>query len=218
MRLLFCIICAFALCCNCDFACAVEYGSVSSENSIIDYDAINTEKMLEDADLYFNFALNESDEKMRSEYFNMAQQKYSLLAASRYDDIHSVVQLGRICGMQKQNKNAKSYFFRALGIDYQNPDANYYLADLYYENKDYRNALKYYRKALDGGKDEDAQGLYRMAEIFEKFGDLKRANICYKKAFLLNPADENIPDKIREIEALNYNPKGYYDRRNTRQK
>ena len=174
--------------------------------------------MLEDADLYFNFALNESDEKMRSEYFNMAQQKYSLLAASRYDDIHSVVQLGRICGMQKQNKNAKSYFFRALGIDYQNPDANYYLADLYYENKDYWNALKYYRKALDGGKDEDAQGLYRMAEIFEKFGDLKRANICYKKAFLLNPADENIPDKIREIEALNYNPKGYYDRRNTRQK
>ena len=217
MRFLSCIVCAIVLCFSCDCVWAVEYGTVSSNDLIYSvYDDDGSNKLLEDADLYFDFALNESDEKLKLEYLNMAQQKYEILTSTRYDDIYSIVQLGRVLELKNQSKNAKSYFFRALGIDYKNPDANYYLADSYYNNKDYRKALRYYRKALEYGKVEDSQALSRMGEIVEKFGDLKRANICYKKVFLLNPTNEDIPDKIREIEEINYNPQGYYNRRNTK--
>ena len=51
-----------------------------------------------------------------------------------------------------------------------------------------------------------------MADIYEKLGDLARANTYYKKLFLTNPNDADTPDKIRELEEIKYQNTGYYKR------
>lgn len=50
-----------------------------------------------------------------------------------------------------------------------------------------------------------------MGTIYEKLGDLLRANQYYKKAYLVNPDNTKIPDKIRALEALKYQNTGYYN-------
>ena len=46
--------------------------------------------------------------------------------------------------------------------------------------------------------------------MYEKLGDLLRANMYYKKAYLANPSKE-LASKIREIEAIKYRNTGYYN-------
>lgn len=194
-------------------SCAVEYGSVDKSSSYIDYKNIDLSQVSKRADLYFNLSQSEKEEDLRAAYLEKAKYEYNILALSKYDDIHSVIQLGRIYDLQKQDRYAKSYFSRALGIDYRNPTANYHFANFYYERKDYKKALKYYRKAMEYGVPDDVDLLKNMGDIFEKFADIKRANICYKRAFLVDPSNEYVADKIREMEEINYNPEGYYNRR-----
>ena len=43
-----------------------------------------------------------------------------------------------------------------------------------------------------------------MAIMYEKLGDLLRANMHYKKAYLADPQDKDLANKIREIEAIKY--------------
>ena len=52
-----------------------------------------------------------------------------------------------------------------------------------------------------------------MATMYEKLGDLMRANQYYKKAFLVKRDKSDIADKIREMEDLNYKSTGYYNKR-----
>jgi hypothetical protein len=52
-----------------------------------------------------------------------------------------------------------------------------------------------------------------MATIYEKLGDLLKANQYYKKAFLARKNKSEIADKIREMEDLNYKDTGYYNKR-----
>lgn len=195
---------------------SVEYGSVNKDSAFVDYKSIDTSQALKRADLYFGLAQTEADEVLKSAYLEKAKYEYNVLSLAKFDDIHSVIQLGRIYDVQKQDRYAKSYFSRALGLDYKNPSANYYFANFYYDRKDYKKALKYYRKAMEYGLPDDINLLKNMGDIFEKFADIKRANICYKRAFLIDPSNEYIADKIREMEEVNYNSADYYNRRNSR--
>ena len=50
-----------------------------------------------------------------------------------------------------------------------------------------------------------------MAIMYEKLGDLLRANMYYKKAYLANPQNLDLANKIREIESIKYKNTGYYN-------
>ena len=52
--------------------------------------------------------------------------------------------------------------------------------------------------------------------MYEKLGDLLRANQYYKKAYLMKPNSSALPDKIRELEELKYKNSGYYSKRRTK--
>ncbi len=208
------LVCVY-LCCGLP-SYSVEYGSINKEVSSVNYSSIDIDAILKKADLYYSLAQKEQDEDLKSEYLKKAEYEYNIVCKAKYDDIYSAIQLGRIYDYQKQDRYAKSYFSRALGLNYRNPYANYYMANFYYDRKDYKKALKFYRKAMDYGIPEDIELLSKMGEIFEKFGDLKRASICYKRAFLIDPSNEDIPDKIREMEEIDYSSAGYYNRRSTR--
>ena len=192
---------------------AVEYASVNKSAVSIDYTKVNRADTLDKADSFFDWGLKSEDEDVRRDCLKRAQLEYSILAQAKQDDIYSVVRLARIYDMLKEDRYAKSYFSRAINIDYKNVEANRYFGDFYYSRKDYGKALRFYRQSYEYGQSEDFDTLYKMGSIYEKFGDIKRAGICYKKAFLINPNDENIPDKIRDIEEINTNQSGYYNRR-----
>ena len=49
-----------------------------------------------------------------------------------------------------------------------------------------------------------------MASMYEKLGDLLRANQYYKKAYMLKPENINLANRIKEIEQIKYKSTGYY--------
>jgi len=79
--------------------------------------------------------------------------------------------------------------------------------------KNYEQRVKRKNFYLKNGYKENYDILMKMALMYEKLGDLLRANQYYKKAFLVNSKDESIPDKIRELESLRYRNTGYYSKR-----
>lgn len=188
----------------------MQYGKASIS---ADYSKADIEAVYKKAEQNFNLALIENDKEKQKLYLREASTNYYIVTEVQHNNIDAIIKLARTYGMQDRYKLAKSYFFKALGINSVNVDANYYFGEFYYNQKEYRMALNYYRKAFEYGLKENSQNLARMAEVYEKLGDLQRANLYYKLTFLQNPQDNEIADKIREIEGIKYQKSGYYRRR-----
>lgn len=175
---------------------------------------VNEAELSAKADNYFDKALLSQDVALKNDYLKQAQNGYYTLSNLERGNIYPVIQLARINDLLHNDKYAKAYFMSALGMDNKNVDANYYFGNFYFDRKNYRLALKYYRKSLENGLKQNSDMLLKMALIYEKLGDLSQSSKYYKKAFLLNPNSEEIPDKIRSLEKNNYKNTGYYKRTN----
>ncbi len=196
-----------------DCATAVEFGSVKYDNEHIDYSKINKETTQKLADYYFNKALDTQDKDEKKEYLKKASGEYFILTKIEPQNIYPLVQMARVYDFEKQNSYAKAYFFRALKIDKKDAATNYYFGEFYYTREEYIKALYFYNMAFENGFKENFNVLIKMATMYEKLGDLIRANQYYKKAFLVQPENTVVPDKIRELEALRYQNTGYYHKR-----
>lgn len=89
--------------------------------------------------------------------------------------------MARVYDYEDQNSYAKAYFFKALKIDKLNADTNYYFGEYYYSRDDYKRALYFYNIAFENGSKENFNVLIKMALMYEKLGDLLRANQYYKR-------------------------------------
>ena len=107
----------------------------------------------------------------------------------------------------------KLTFLEHWKLTKKNALTNYYFGEFYYTREDYTRALYYYNTAFENGYQETFNVLIKMAVMYEKLGDLLRANQYYKKAFLIQPNNTILPEKIREIESLKYKNTGYYNKR-----
>lgn len=192
---------------------AMEFGSVHYKDAFIDYSKINKESTLELADFYFNKALNAEDKEEKNALLQKASGEYFILTRIDPKNLYAIVQMARVYDYENQNSYAKAYFFKALKIDKTNASTNYYFGDFYFSRDDYKRALYFYNTAFENGYKENFDVLIKMATMYEKLGDLLRANQYYKKAFLIKPDDPELPDKIREIEGLRYRNTGYYNKR-----
>ena len=197
------------LCCLCinTSVLAEQYG-----NDTTSYIKNNSSALLVKADECFDKAIKETDTDKRYYYLKDAAAAYNQYNSEIKGDIHAITQLARVYDLQKRDKYARAEFETALGINPNDKSANYYFGDYYFFRKDYGKALKYYRKAFINGMEENYSNMKKMAVIYEKLGDLKKANLFYKKAYLKNMTDNNIADKIREIESIKYNNSDYYRR------
>lgn len=191
----------------------MEFGSVHYKDTFIDYSKINKESKLELADFYFNKALRTEDKEEKKALLQKAGGEYFILTRIDPKNLYAIVQMARVYDYENQNSYAKAYFFKALKIDKTNASTNYYFGDFYFSREDYKRALYFYNTAFENGYKENFDVLVKMATMYEKLGDLLRANQYYKKAFLINPDNTELPDKIREIEGLRYRNTGYYNRR-----
>lgn len=200
-------------CCN--TVNAIEFGSIKYNNTFIDYSNINKESTKKLADFYFNKALNSKDSDEKTEFLQKASGEYFILTQIEPENLYPLVQLARVYDYENKNSYSKAYFFRALKIDKKNAATNYYFGDFYYARDEYKKALYFYNTAFENGYKENYDVLIKMAVMYEKLGDLLRANQYYKKAYLVKPESMELPDKIREIESLRYKNTGYYNfRRN----
>ncbi len=196
-----------------NFACAVEFGEIQYDNALIDYTVIDKDATLKAADYYFEKALNSEDNQVKKEFLQKASGEYFILTRINPRDLYPIVQLARVYDFENKNNYSKAYFFKALKIDKNNAATNYYFGEYYYKRDDYKRALYFYNTAFQNGYKENYDVLIRMATMYEKLGDLLRANQYYKKAFLVNIENEKLPDKIRELESLRYQNTGYYHKR-----
>ncbi len=172
---------------------------------------VNISDVIKSADAKF-LACEKNKDSCNSKDLDQARDNYYIATTIDKGNIYSIIQLARIYDIQKNDRYAKSYFSRALAINYKNIDANYYFGDYFYKRRNYKKALKLYRHAFEYGMKESPENLKKMADIYEKLGDLARANTYYKKLFLTNPNDADTPDKIRELEEIKYQNTGYYKR------
>lgn len=196
----------------------VEFGTVKYNDNVFDYSKFNKNTVKKKADKYFNQALKAEDESLKKELLQKAGGEYFILSKVTPNELYPLIQLARVYDYENQNSYSKSYFYRALDINKNDPSTNYYFGEYYYSRNEYKKALHYYNIAFRNGYKEGYDVLIKMAIMYERLGDLLRANQYYKKAFLMNPKDENTADKIRMLESLQYKSTGYYSRRRKKTK
>ena len=181
---------------------SIEYGQVDNSSVYIDSSKIDKDYMLQQGDLLYTKALTENDPIKLKELVIGAKSAYNTVLLVDKRNLHAISMLAKIHKLSNNDRYAKLYYMRALGINPNDPSTNYYLGDFYYDKGDYRSALKYYKTAFANGLNENNKNMQKMANIYEKLGDLQRANLYYKKMFLINPSSQALPDKIRELEEL----------------
>jgi tetratricopeptide (TPR) repeat protein len=192
---------------------AVEFGAVQYNNdTYIDYSEFDGALVKKTADVYFERALKSQDETQKKDFLKVAGGEYFILTKINPHDLYALDQLARVYDYEGKNSYAKGYFSKALEIDKKHAPTNYYLGNYYYTRNEYKKALTYYNLAYKNGYKEDFEGIMKMATMYEKLGDLLRANQYYKKA-LLKKQDSKVANKIREIETINYKKTGYYNKR-----
>lgn len=202
---------AFVLCGGTLYSAqAIEFGSVQYGKNYIDYSGFDKSAVKKSADSLFNKALKTKDKTKKKELLEKAGGEYFILTKIEPNDLYAINQLARVYDYEGKNSYAKGYFNKALEINKNYAPTHYYFGEYYYSRNEYKKALNYYQTAFKNGYKENHEILIKMATLYEKLGDLVRANQYYKKAFLANKNDTKAADKIRELEAIKYQNTGYY--------
>ena len=166
---------------------------------------IDVEAVEQEADYYFYSGLESLDKTTRDAYFLKALEKYTILLNYSPYDVVSCTQVAVIHENLGHLDIAKEYFKRAYNLKNFNPFANFYFAEYYFSQKDYSKALEHYLIAYNNGYNEHYQVSLRIATIYEKFGDFKKAKQYYRIAKKLNPElNKEIVDKIQSFRKIYY--------------
>lgn len=191
----------------------ISYASVSGRleyNSVLfDYSKLNFEAIKNDADKNFALFLKTNNETDKKQFLDLATSKYYILTKVDYSRIEPYIQLGRIYDYKNHPRLAKENFSKAININANNPNANFYFGEFYYKRRDYKRALKYYKIAYNNGFNNKYDINYRMAIIHEKFADLINAKKFYEITYSIKP-DNKIEEKIQLLNELNYDKSEYY--------
>jgi tetratricopeptide (TPR) repeat protein len=143
-------------------------------------------------------------------YLKEAMHYYFLLEQADKSSIEAQIGLGRIYDEMGLDNFAKKHFFNAYNYDNQNPKLNLYFADFYYKRNDFINALKYYNIAYKSSFSNNYYINYRLGKVYEKLADIETAKRFYKQALKLNRNNQDLINKIRSLDELNYSQSQYY--------
>ncbi len=178
----------------------------------IDYSKVNAEEIESRANLYYNLALKTNSGKLNEET-TTALNLYTILNNKAPENIIYPTRLGILYDLIGKDKYAKGNFYKAIGIDNTKPEPYYYLGEFYYKRDSYKKALNFYNKAYVNGYNRHYETVYKIGDIYEKFGDTRAALKYLKLASELSP-NENLDKKILKVENADKINKEYYS--NTR--
>ncbi len=174
----------------------------------VDYSKLNETELENKAKVYYFNAMQHSGNQINEDMTN-ALVVYNILLNLNSQNISYCVKTGALYDKLQMDRQAKGYFSRAIGIDSSNPEPYFYLGEFYYKRQMYRKALKYYGEAYQRGFQTNYDMLYRMGDIYEKFGDTRSALKYLQDASAQNPNSE-LDNKIKRIEAEDSINKEYY--------
>ena len=172
---------------------------------------------------YSKMSEAETEIKAREYFFNAERLKdgtinddmtnalvlYTVLQKINPDKIEYPVKLGILYDKIGKDRQANGNFSRAIGIDNNNPLPYFYFGEFYYKRELYRRALKYYNETYKRGFETNYNLLYRMGDIYEKFGDTRSA-LKYLQEAQKQSANPELDNKIKRIELQDSVNKEYY--------
>lgn len=178
----------------------------------VDYSKLSESELEAKAKVYYFNAQKLKDREINEDMTN-ALVLYSVLLNINPESIDYCVKLGSLYDKLEMDKHAKGNFSRAIGIDATRPEPYFYYGEFYYNRQLYRKALKYYNEAYKRGYKTNYNMLYKMGDIYEKFGDTRSALKYLQDASFQN-ANSELDNKIHRIETQHSINKEYYS--NTR--
>ena len=174
----------------------------------VDYSHINEQEVELIARKYFYNAERLQDGVLNDDMTN-ALMLYNVLQHANPDKLEYPVKLGILYDKVGKDRQAKGCFSKAIGIDNTNPLPYFYLGEFYYKRQLYRRALKYYNETYKRGFENNYNLLYKMGDIYEKFGDTRSA-LKYLQEAAIQSANPELENKIKRIEAQDSVNKEFY--------
>lgn len=146
----------------------------------------------------------------KANYLQEAMKNYFLLEKINCNSVEAHVGLGRIYDEMKLDKFAQKHFYKAINIDKDNADANYYFGNFFFKRKDYILATKYYQTAYKYEYSRNYELNYKLGTAYEKLADIESAKKYYIIAQNIYSKNTQLNDKIRLLDELNYGGTQYY--------
>lgn len=174
----------------------------------IDYTKLSTEELENQAGFYYNTALKTSNGKVNEE-MTAALNLYTILQRKNPEVPLYSIRLGHLYDIIGMDKYAKACFYTAMECDKSLPESYFRLGEFYYKRECYKKALKFYKEAYKKGFVTHYETLYKIGDIYEKFGDTEAALKYLKLASEQSPNTE-LDKKIQRVENANQFNKEYY--------
>jgi len=174
----------------------------------IDYSKLSEPELESKAREYYNNAMQLKDGEINEDMTN-ALTSYSVLQNINPESIEYSVKLGILYDKIGKDRYAKGNLSRAISLNQQNPIGYFYMGEFYYKRQLYRKALKYYTTAYEKGYDKHYDTLYKLGDIYEKYGNT-RAALRYLKAAEVKNQNEKLTQKIKKIESFDAVNHEYY--------
>lgn len=174
----------------------------------IDYSKLSTEELENKAGFYYGLALKTSNGKVNDD-MTSALNLYTILSSKNPKNTFYKIRLGYLYDVIGKDRYAKGYFYQVIGIDGKQPEPYFRLGEFYYRRELYKKALNMYKEAYKRGYDGHYDTLYKIGDIYEKFGDTEAALKYLKLAAQKSPNSE-LDNKIKRVENANAINKEYY--------
>lgn len=172
----------------------------------IDYTKLNKDELEERADFYYAAAIKTDTLSSDTTY---ALILYNVLSEKEPNNIKYLIRLGNLYDIIGKDRYAKGNYFHAIGINPQAPESFFSLAEFYYKRELYKKALKFYKLAYEKGYNTHYQTLYKIGDIYQKFGDTKNA-IKYLQVVSELEYNTDLNEKLYKIQNEHNTNKEYY--------
>lgn len=195
----------FLVCCNSVYSAikgGVEYSLP------VEYSHLSENELASKANKYFYLAQKYEDNILSDEMTD-ALMLYSVLCNVNPKNATYPIKLGILYDKLGKDRYAKGNFSHAIKLGTANFSGYYYFAEFYYKREMYRHAIKYYNLAFINSNGEDYNTLYKLGDIYEKFGDTKKSLEFLQKAYQISP-NPNLQSKITRIKNFDAVNKAYY--------
>ena len=177
-----------------------------------DYEKLSEQELADKANKYF-FLAEKYEDGIVNEDITNALFLYSVLQHKNPENIIYAVRQGILYDKIGVDRYAKGCFSKAISINKTIPEPYYYFGEYYYKREEYRKALKYYNEAYNKGFVTNYNLLYKMGDIYEKFGDTKSA-LRYLRLASTISVNSELDDKLQRVENADKINHEYYS--NTR--
>ena len=174
----------------------------------VDYSHLSEAELQSKALDYFRIARQLPDYTLDSDMTN-ALLLYSILQNKNPENVVYSMRLGILYDKLGKDRLAKGNLSRAISIDPYAAAPYFYFGEYYYKRQQYRQALRYYKKAQEYSTGMNSAVNYRLGDIYQKLGDTK-SSLEHLKRAAQDTNSAELQNKIKRVEMLDAENTQYY--------